>query len=472
MRKSKIICTIGPKTEDPEIIRQLIQIGTNAFRLSAVHYDIDKLRELITVIKEIRNDMNVPLAIIVDLPGPKLRTGEQKEEYIELSEGEKIIITTEKIVSTKDLISVDYPKLPQEVKIDDPILIDDGKIRLRITKIFGKKIECIVEIPGVIKQNCGVNLPESDLSIPALTDEDKRIIFECGKIGVNFFCLSFVKNSKDVKEARKIIESVDPNAAILAKIETKKSIEDIDQICESSDGVIIARGDLGVETSLEELPVIQKKIIQTASKYRKPVIIATQVLGSMVENQLPTRAEVIDVANAVFEGTDALLFTSETAVGNYPLQVVETANKIIENIERHLGELKTTFDQRYLEKTDDPSEAIAKSCYYIAQEVRAKAIITSTASGSTARRVSHFRPFCPVIATTPDQDTFNQLSIVWGVIPILVPEVHSTDIMIHVAVEKVRSLGYIESSDVVIVTSGAPCGVVGTTNMLKVHIVE
>lgn len=472
MRKSKIICTIGPKTEDPEIIRQLIQIGTNAFRLSAVHYDIDKLMELITVIKEIRNDMNVPLAIIVDLPGSKLRTGEQKEEYIELSEGEKITITTEKVVSTRDLISVDYPKLPQEVKIDDPILIDDGKIRLRITKISGKKIECIVEIPGVVKQNCGVNLPESDLSMPALTDEDKRIIFECGKIGVNFFCLSFVKNSKDVKEARKIIESVDPNAGILAKIETKKSIEDIDQICESSDGIIIARGDLGVETSLEELPVIQKKIIQIASKYRKPVVIATQVLGSMVENQLPTRAEVIDVANAIFEGADALLFTSETAVGNYPLQVVEKANKIIENIERHLGEFKTSFDQRYLEKTDDPSEAIAKSCYYIAQEVRAKAIITSTASGSTARRVSHFRPFCPVIATTPDQDTFNQLSIVWGVIPILVPEVHSTDIMIHVAVEKVKSLGYIESSDVVIVTSGAPCGVVGTTNMLKVHIVE
>lgn len=472
MRKLKIICTIGPKTEEPEMIRRLIQAGVNGFRLSAVHYGTEKLKELINVVGEIRNDMNVPLAIIVDLPGSKLRTGEQREEFIELSEGEKITITTERTFSTKGLISIDCPRLSQEVKVDDPILLDDGKIRLIVTKISGKKIECIVQTPGIVKENCGVNLPESDLSIPALTEEDKRIISECGKMGVNFFCLSFVKNSKDVKEARRIIEAIDPNAGIIAKIETKKAVDDIDQICQNSDGVIVARGDLAVETSLEELPVIQKKIIHTASKYRVPVIIATQVLGSMVENQIPTRAEVIDVANAASEGSDALLFTSETAVGKYPLQVIEMADKIVQNVERHLKDFKTVFFEKQLEEREDPSEAIAKSCYYIAQEVGAKAIITSTASGSTARRVSHFRPICPIIATTPDQDTFNQLSIVWGVIPILVPEVHSTDIMIHVAVEKVKSLGYVDSSDIVIVTSGAPCGVVGTTNMLKVHIVE
>ncbi|MFN4189544.1 MAG: pyruvate kinase [Pseudothermotoga sp.] len=472
MRKLKIICTIGPKTEEPDMIKRLIQAGVNGFRLSAVHYGTEKLKELINVVGEIRNDMNVPLAIIVDLPGSKLRTGEQREEFIELSEGEKITITTERTFSTKGLISIDYPRLSQEVKVDDPILLDDGKIRLIVTKISGKKIECIVQTPGTVKENCGVNLPESDLSIPALTEEDKRIISECGKMGVNFFCLSFVKNSKDVKEARRIIESIDPNAGIIAKIETKKAVEDIDQICQNSDGVIVARGDLAVETSLEELPVIQKKIIHTASKYRVPVIIATQVLGSMVENQIPTRAEVIDVANAASEGSDALLFTSETAVGKYPLQVIEMADKIVQNVERHLKDFKTVFSEKQLEEREDPSEAIAKSCYHIAQEVGAKAIITSTASGSTARRVSHFRPICPIIATTPDQDTFNQLSIVWGVIPILVPEVHSTDIMIHVAVEKVKSLGYVDSSDIVIVTSGAPCGIVGTTNMLKVHIVE
>lgn len=472
MRKSKIICTVGPKTEEFETIKQLIQIGVNGIRLSAVHYDTEKLKKIINLIKEIRDDMNIPLAIIVDLPGSKLRTGEQKEDFIELSAGEKVVITTEKTISTKGLISIDYPRLVQEIKVDDPILIDDGKIRLRVTKISGKKIECIVEVPGIIKQNHGVNLPETDLSIPALTEEDKRIITECGKIGVNFFCLSFVKNSKDVKEARKTIESIDPNAGILTKIETKKAIEDIEQICENSDGIIIARGDLAVETSLEDLPVIQKKIIQIAAKYRVPVIIATQILGSMVESQIPTRAEVIDVASAIFDAADALLFTSETAVGNYPLQVIEMANKIIESVEGHLKEVKTIFSERRFEKTEDPSEAIAKSCCYIAEEIGAKAIITSTASGSTARRVAHFRPLCPIIATTPDQDTFNQLSIVWGITPILVPEVHSTDIMIHVAVEKVKSLGYVESSDVVVVTSGAPCGVVGTTNMLKVHVVE
>lgn len=472
MRKTKIICTVGPKTEDPSVIRQLLEIGVNGFRLSAVHYGTEKIKELVGTIKEIKEDMNLPVAIIVDLPGAKLRTGEQKEEFIELSEQEKITITTEKIPSTKGLISIDYPKLTQEVKVDDPILIDDGKIRLRVTKIAGKKIECLVEIPGVIKENLGVNFPESDLSIPALTEEDRRIISECGRIGIDFFCLSFVKSSKDVKDARKMIESIDPDAGILAKIETKKATQDIDQICGNSDGVIIARGDLAVETSLEELPVIQKKVIQAASKYRVPVIVATQVLGSMVESHLPTRAEVIDVASAVFDTADALLFTSETAVGEYPIQVVEMASRIVENAEQHLREFKTIFSERYLEKTEDPSEAIAKSCYYVAEEIGAKAIITSTASGSTARRVSHFRPFCPIIATTPDHDTFNQLSIVWGVIPILVPEVHSTDIMIHVAVEKVKSLGYVESSDVVVVTSGAPCGVVGTTNMLKVHVVE
>ncbi len=472
MRKSKIICTIGPKTEDPQTIKQLLQAGVNGIRLNAVHYDTEKLKKIIDTVKEIRDDMNIPVAIIVDLPGSKLRTGEQKEEFIELSYAEKVTITTEKTTSTKGLISIDYPRLAQEVKVDDPILIDDGKIRLRVTKISGKKIECVVEVPGVIKKNCGVNLPESDLSIPALSEEDKRIINECGKMSVNFFCLSFVKNSKDVKEARRIIESINPGAGVIAKIETKKAVEDIDQICENSDGVIIARGDLAAETSLEELPVVQKKIIQVASKYRIPVIIATQILGSMVENQYPTRAEVIDVASAVFDTADAILFTSETAVGNYPLQVVQMANKIIENVEKHLKDNRTITTYRHFEQTEDPSEAIAKSCYYVAEEIKAKAIITSTASGSTARRVSHFRPLCPIIATTPDQDTFNQLSIVWGVIPILVPEVHSTDIMIHVAVEKVKSLGYVDSSDIVVVTSGAPCGVVGTTNMLKVHTVE
>ncbi|MEJ5229768.1 MAG: pyruvate kinase [Pseudothermotoga sp.] len=472
MRKTKIICTVGPKIEDIEIIRRLVQLGINAFRLSAVHYEIEKLREVIQKLREFREDMNLPLAIIVDLPGPKLRTGEQKEEFIELSEGEKVIVTTEDVPSSRGLISVDYPRLAQEVEIDSPILIDDGKIRLRTTKILGKRIECIVEVGGKLKKNSGVNLPDAELSIPSLTEEDKGIISACAKVGVNFFCLSFVKSSRDVKEARRFIESVEPNAGVIAKIETKKAFEDLEEICQNSDAVIIARGDLAVEIPLEELPMIQKKTVMMASKYRIPVIVATQILGSMVENQLPTRAEVMDLANAVLDGVDAILFTSETAVGNHPVEVIEMANKIIEGVERFLKENERDFWQRQYEKTEDPSEAIARSCYYVAKETNAKAIITSTASGSTARRVSHFRPFCPIIATTPDQDTFNQLSIVWGVTPILVPEVHSTDIMIHVAVEKVKSLGYVDSSDVVVVTSGAPCGIVGTTNMLKIHIVE
>ncbi|MGJ8455312.1 pyruvate kinase [Pseudothermotoga sp. U03pept] len=472
MRKSKIICTIGPKTEDIEMIKKLIYSGVNAFRLSAVHYKIDKLRELIQKLTELREDMTLPVAIIVDLPGPKLRTGEQKEEFIELIEGEKVFITTEENLSSKGLISVDYPRLAQEIKIDDPVLIDDGKIRLRVTKIFAKRIECVVEVGGRFKKNSGVNLPESELSIPALTDEDKKIISNCAKTGVNFFCLSFVKSAKDVKEARRFIESIEPVAGVLTKIETKKALENIEEICQNSDGIIIARGDLAVEIPIEQLPVAQKKILRVASKYGVPTVVATQILSSMTEDQLPTRPEVIDVANIVFDGADALLFTSETAVGNYPLQVVEMANKIIEDAEEFLKEHEFIFWQRHSEKTEDPSEAIARSCYCIAKETGAKAIITSTASGSTARRVSHFRPFCPIIATTPNQNTFNQLSIVWGVIPILVPEVHSTDIMIHVAVERVKSLGYVESSDTVVVTSGAPCGIVGTTNMLKIHTVE
>jgi pyruvate kinase len=472
MRKTKLICSIGPKTEKPEKIKELLKRGVNAFRISAVHYTMEKITELVELIKDIRYELKMPVSIILDLPGCKLRTGDQKEEIIELRQGEKVTVTSEKTFSSRDTISINFSGPFQGVKTGDLILVDDGKIQLRVERISPKKVECVVEIGGILKKNSGVNFPNSDLPVEVPTEEDIKIIAETVNMGLDYYCVSFARNAKDVQKIKKHLESFDSSAKILTKIETKESIETLEDICRVSDGIIVARGDLAVETSLIDLPILQKKIINTASNYKIPVIVATEILNSMINSSSPTRVEIMDVANIVLDGADAILLTSETAVGNFPIETVEKINEIVENVENYLPEINAHFKERRFEKIEDPSEAIARSSYYISEEINAKAIIISTASGSTARRVAYFKPLRPIIATTPDENTFHQLSIVWGIVPMLIPEVHSTDIMIHVAVEKVKAVGYVQNSDIVVVTSGAPCGIVGTTNMLKVHIVE
>ncbi len=469
--RTKIICSLGPAIEDPESISKIVQCGANAIRISGAHYPLDKLVELARRVKEIRSDMNIPLAILIDLPGTKLRVKLLNKKELAVNQTQRLVIASDE--KTDGDLWILHKDLHEYLKVGHPVLIDDGKVRLRVTKILGKRIECEVEVPGVIKDGNGVNVPDSDFPGEVPTERDRKIIEACSSLEIDYFCISFVKNSSEIKSMRKFISSFDENAGILAKIETKKGFEDLEEICKESDGIIVARGDLGVETSLEELPVIQKKVIETAASHGKPAIVATEILKSMMDEPYPSRAEVMDVANAILDGADALLLTAETAVGKYPFETVEMMRKIIQNVENHVSQIKSSLLQRHLEQVkDDLSQAIAKSSFEIAQEVKAKAIITSTASGSTARRVSYYRPTCLILATTPKERTYHQLSIVWGVIPILMPEVLDVDLMIPVAVEKVKHLGYVESSDVVVVTAGIPAGVIGTTNLIKAHVVE
>ncbi|AEH51921.1 pyruvate kinase [Pseudothermotoga thermarum] len=471
MNRTKIICSLGPKIEEPETIVKLIEAGVNAIRISGAHYPLEKLVELVLRVKEIKSDLNIPLAILVDLPGTKLRVKLFEKEEIEVKESQKIIIATEESVEAD--LWILYKNLHEYLKPGHPVLIDDGRIRLNVVRNVGKKIECEVMIGGSIKNGHGVNIPETDLPGEVPTKQDREIIEACVNYEIDYFCVSFVKSSREIRNMRKFINSFDENTGILAKIETKKALDDLDQICKESDGIIVARGDLAVETSMEELPVIQKKVIEAAAAFGKPAIVATEILKSMMENPYPSRAEVMDVANAILDGADALLLTAETAVGKYPIETVETMRRIIENVENHVSQIKSSLLQRHLQEVhDDLSQAIAKSSFEIAQEIGAKAIITSTASGSTARRVSYYRPNCLILATTPRERTYHQLSIVWGVVPILMPEILDVDLMIPVAVEKAKQLGYVESSDVVVVTAGMPAGVTGTTNLIKAHVVE
>lgn len=473
MTKTKILCSLGPKSENVTTIRELLRAGVSGFRLSATHYELDRLIQLVNLLDEVRMDSSKPFSIIVDLPGSKLRIKLPASlEFLEVRDGENVLVSEAELQTSKKYVILSEPRVIQQINEGDVVLLDDGRLQLRVVKKYGKYVDCFVERGGKIKKNSGVNLPTVKLSIPSITEKDRYVIKSTSNLRIDYYCLSFVRSSKDVYELKNLLETLDSPSAVLAKIETKEALENFEEICKASDGIIIARGDLAVETSLENLPILQKMLISRASRFRIPIIVATQLLESMVENTQPTRTEVTDIANAILDGADGLLLTIETAIGERPVLVVETMKKILKSVEEHLDELGIWFEARRREQSTDTSDAIAKSSYEIARETHAKLIIASTASGSTARRVSYFRPNCPILATTPKESTYFQLPIVWGVVPVLVPEAYSVDIVLHVAVEKAKTLGYVEPSDVVIITLGTPCGVVGTTNMLKVHIVE
>ncbi|MEN3008891.1 pyruvate kinase [Pseudothermotoga sp.] len=473
MTKTKILCSLGPKSENVTIIRELLKAGVSGFRLSATHYELDKLIQLVNLLDEVRMDSSKPFSIIVDLPGSKLRVKLPSSlEFLEVRDGESVLVSEAELQTSKKYVILSESRVIQQINEGDAVLLDDGRLQLRVVKKYGKYVDCFVERGGKIKKNSGVNLPTVKLSIPSITEKDRYIIKSTSNLRIDYYCLSFVRSSKDVHELKNLLETLDSPSAVLAKIETKEALENFEEICKASDGIVIARGDLAVETSLENLPILQKMLISRASRFRIPIIVATQLLESMVENTQPTRTEVTDIANAILDGADGLLLTIETAIGERPVLVVETMKKILKSVEEHLDEFGIWFEARRREQSTDTSDAIAKSSYEIARETHAKLIIASTASGSTARRVSYFRPNCPILATTPKESTYFQLPIVWGVVPVLVPEAYSVDIVLHVAVEKAKTLGYVEPSDVVIITLGTPCGVVGTTNMLKVHIVE
>ena len=472
MKKTKIVCTIGPASESEEILEKLITNGLNVARLNFSHGTHEEHLKRIETIKKVRERLNMPVAIMLDTKGPEIRTRDFENGVVELSEGQEFTITTKDILGNKDICSVTYEGLPKDVTAGDSILIDDGLIELKVKEVLNDTdIKCVVKNPGLVKNHKGVNVPGIKINLPAITKKDiEDIVFGIHN-GIDFIAASFIRKASDVIEIRKVLEDHRAgNIQIISKIENQEGVENLDEIIQVSDGIMVARGDLGVEIPAEEVPLIQKTIIKKCNESGKPVITATQMLDSMIRNPRPTRAEVTDVANAIFDGTDAIMLSGETAAGKYPVEAVKTMSNIALRTEHSL-DYRQMLSSKSIGKDITVTNAISHATCATAQDLGAAAIITATSSGYTARAVSKFRPNSPIIAATPKKDVMRKLSLVWGVYTVLSDHTSSTDDVIDLSVQSALEKGYINDGDLIVITAGIPVGVAGSTNLIKVHIV-
>ena len=468
IRRTKIVCTIGPASDTEEMIARLITAGMNVARLNFSHGTPEYQRELVRKVKSVRKALNKPVAILQDLQGPKIRIGVIGSSVVHLQPGQDFILTTHNIRGDEHRASVSLKTLTDEVKPGHPILLADGNIELRVEKVEPSDIHCRVIVGGPLSSHKGVNLPASEVQVESLTVKDRKDIVIGLEEGVDAIALSFVRKAADIQACRKIVEHHGGKTPIVAKIEKHAAVDNIDSIVEASQAIMVARGDLGVEIDLETVPLVQKKIIHKCNTLGKPVITATQMLLHMVDNPRPTRAEVNDVANAILDGADAVMLSEETAAGKYPAEAVMMMDRIARAAELSLDTMK--FENLPVEPVTE--DAISSSSYFIAKEIGAAAIITPTWSGSTASRVSRFRPLMPIIATTPNEATLDFLALCWGVIPLSIPEAKTMDEMIRHSIDAARHAGHIESGQHVIVTGGAPLHVAGKTNFIKVETVD
>ncbi len=471
MKKTKVVCTIGPASENYDILMKLIESGMNVARLNFSHGNQDEHRSRIEMIQQASEDSDMPIAIMLDTKGPEIRTGKFKMDVVELMQGDHFTITTRDVEGDQNICSVSYSGIVQDVKVGDRILIDDGLVSLKIMEIPNETdILCLVENQGEIKDHKGVNLPGVKTNLPAITDKDISDIQFGIEMGVDFIAASFVRKAEDVLEIRKILEDHGADhIKIIPKIENQEGVDNLDEIIEVSDGIMVARGDLGVEVPTEEIAIIQKDMIHRCNMVGKPVITATQMLDSMIRNPRPTRAEVTDVSNAIFDGSDAIMLSGETAAGKYPVEAVETMARIAKRTEQAI-EYQKELHERSTGANLSVTDAISYSTCTTAMSLGAAAIITATSSGHTARMVSKFRPSSQIIAVTTSERVRRQLALSWGVYSITMDEMESTDDIINVSVMNALKEKYIEPGDLVVITAGVPVGVAGTTNLIKVHV--
>ncbi len=470
MRKTKIVCTMGPSTASVEKLRELIRAGMDVARLNFSHGTHEDHGAMISRIREAAHLENKIVGIMLDIKGPKIRTGMIENDGVEVVDGASIILTTDEVLGTKDKVSISYEGLPEDVHPGSSIRIDDGLIGLRVEKVVGHDIHCTVTNGGMLKNRKGINAPGVTLRLPGVTEKDVADIRFGIAQGVDFIAASFVRKAADILEIRRILEEEDAKINIIAKIETQEGLDRIEEILAVTDGLMVARGDLGVEIPTEEVPIVQKLLINKCNQAGKPVITATQMLDSMQRNPRPTRAEATDVANAIFDGTDAIMLSGETAAGKYPVEAVSTMSQIAMRAESAI--LNREVPGRHanvVERTQ--TDAISDAVRNIAEELDAKAIITSTESGFTAKMVSKHRPKCVVIAVTPNERVARQLSLSWGTYSALVKSTKTTDEMLSTAVDGALSTGLVKSGDLVVITAGVPVGETGTTNMLKIHTI-
>jgi pyruvate kinase len=469
MRKTKIVCTIGPASESVEMLKKMVEAGMNVARLNFSHGDFEEHGARIRNIRQASQETGKIVAILLDTKGPEIRTGKLKEEPIELKQGDHLILTTEEILGDASKISVTYADLPKDVSVGSTILIDDGLIGLKVLAIRGNEIDCYISNGGPIKSKKGVNVPGVRIKLPGITEKDKKDIVFGIEQGVDFIAASFVRKASDVIEIRELLEIHQASQIqIISKIENQEGVDNLDEILKVSDGLMVARGDLGVEIPAENVPIVQKQMIKKCNNVSKPVITATMMLDSMQRNPRPTRAEASDVANAVFDGTDAVMLSGETAAGKYPMESIVTMSRIAERAEEAL-EYREIFVRRAEAQQTSVTESISQAVANAALELNARAILTPTESGYTARMVSKYRPKCPIIAVTPQDYILRRLSLVWGVYPVKCKDVRSTDELFELSIDLSIQKGFVKLGDLVVITAGVPVGRSGSTNLIKVH---
>lgn len=473
--KTKIVATIGPACKDRVTLEKMAQAGLNVARLNFSHGKKEEFKKWIEILREISEENGRPIGVLQDLQGPRIRIGELDKKVTIKEKDSVIIYTGKKKPKTKNkALPIKYKTLIEDIREKDRILIDNGKIELKVTKVNKKSIETTAITSGDVISHKGINLPDTKISLPTITKKDREDLKFGAKAGVDYIALSFVRQASDINEARKVIEKQPKkDIGVIAKIETRQALKNIDQIIAKADGIMIARGDLGIELPIEEVPIAQKKIIEKARLAGKPVITATQMLSSMVENSHPTRAEVSDVANAVIDGTDAVMLSEESAIGKYPIKTVENMNKIITKTEAEVKISQSCvgvgYEENKLEKISDETKNVGISASSLAYRLNAKFIACATASGFTARMVALHRPSTRIVAFTPNKRVYQKLALVWGVDAFILPGSHTTDELIYLISEKLKEHQKVSSGDYVVITAGHPVGKKGNTNLIKVE---
>ena len=470
IRKTKIICTLGPASETEEVIRELMLAGMNVARLNFSHGTYDEQRGKIDLVKKVRAELGLPVALLLDTKGPEIRTRDVEGGRIELKKGQSFILTTEDILGSERKVSITYQDLVKDVEPGDAILIDDGLIELKVNQVTEKDIICTVKNGGVVSNKKGINVPGVNLNMPFVSQKDYEDILFGIEEGFDFIAASFTRSPEDILEIRKILDEKNcHHIKIIAKIENLQGVERIDEIMRVSDGIMIARGDMGVEIPLEEVPGIQKKLIQKSFETGKPVITATQMLDSMMKNPRPTRAETTDVANAIYQGTSAIMLSGETASGQYPVEALKTMVRIAIRTEEDI-DYDARFKHRTIKDNPDITNAVSHATCTTAVDLQAAAIITVTKSGRTVGMVSKYRPGCTIIGCCMDDYVCRQLNLSWGVQPILLEkEDNAEELFLH-AVEAAERAGLVSIGDLTVLTAGVPLGITGTTNLIKVQV--
>lgn len=472
MSKTKIICTLGPATDKEQVLEKMVQGGMDVARLNFSHGSYEEHKERMDNIKRLRKKYHKNTGIMMDTKGPEIRVGTLKNEFVLLETGNDFSLFCDDIVGDEKKISVSYKSLYKDVKKGNIILLDDGLIGLRVKEIAGIEIKCEILNSGLLFPKKGVNVPEVHINLPYLSEKDKKDIQFAIENDVDFIAASFVRNANDIKQLREFINmNGGKGIHIISKIENREGVRNIDEIIEASDAVMIARGDLGVELPLEEVPSAQKKIIKKVSRAGKPVITATQMLDSMMHNPRPTRAEITDVANAIYDGTSAIMLSGETAAGKYPLESLQTMTRIAERTEQDINYRARFFSSAKKENLA-VTDAISHATVTTAYDLNVKAVVTVTKTGVSARMVSRYRPDCMIIAGSPDERVSRQLNLSWGVTPIKIEEKEDVMELFDYVVDEAREKELLCPNDLVVITSGVPIGKSGTTNLIKVHVVE